>query len=127
MFTPEAVLGTFRFIRTKLLRRTIVLCGGCIQCGKCCENIILYADGGPIASKWHFGQVCRENPDYERFFISGCTPSGMLKFTCTWLNGKLCMDHGKRLDFCKRYPTTNTFYLGHDLIPGCGYYFEEYR
>lgn len=125
MFTPESVRGFARHLRCLLLRRRVEIQGQCLRCGRCCQGMALYHNGGPIMSELHFEELCRSEPAYARFRIDSRTPTGLLRFSCAWIADGSCSGYGDRLDFCRRYPNPNIYFAGHDLLPGCGYAFVE--
>lgn len=125
MFTPESVRGFVRHLRVALLGREAAVTGSCLRCGRCCRNLVLQAGDGPLDQEGRFEALCRERPEYRRFVVTGRSATGLLLFTCAWLEGEACSDHGNRLDLCRRYPNPNTYFLGFDPLPGCGFRFEE--
>lgn len=124
LFSPEAVLGAVRYAGAVLTHRRVEVAGSCLQCGRCCEGLCIQMDGGFIESMGHFEEVKERDGRYERFEVTGRDAAGSLIFRCTMLDGGKCADYAGRLEFCRDYPTVNLYFLGLNLLPGCGYRFE---
>ena len=124
MFAPETLLGAFRYLHALMKRGRIAVTGDCLQCGACCRSLSLQVDGGFIGSERHFEQICEQDGRYRRFTVSGADASGALLFNCRLLDGGKCSDYANRFDFCRNYPTVNLYFLGRNLLPGCGFAFS---
>ncbi|GAB7024628.1 hypothetical protein [Salidesulfovibrio brasiliensis] len=120
--------GIFRRLRADILRRGVRVEGSCRLCGRCCHKIILMDEGHWVKHERDFRRMCEENPQYERFVISGESDEGFLLFDCRMLGvDNLCSEHDSRMELCKRFPTETVYYSGGDLLPGCGYRYVEWR
>ena len=107
--------------------REVVVSGRCNMCGRCCRglNLTLGDRGGWIRSKHLFELAKKQHPAYERFEITGRTPTGILIFKCKMLDeNNLCGDHENRPGYCRTYPTPDLYFMGGELLPGCGFRFE---
>jgi hypothetical protein len=127
MFAPETLLGAFRYLHALVKRGRVAVTGRCLLCGRCCRRLSLQVDGGFIASRQQFDQACAKDERYRRFTIIGADAFGTLLFTCGLLDGDRCSDYANRFDFCKNYPTVNLYFLGQNLLPGCGFSFSFLR
>jgi Fe-S-cluster containining protein len=124
MLPPETVLGAFRYLHSLFRRKQLEVAGSCLQCGKCCESLCISLDGGFIESEYQFQEACAKDPRYERFVITGQDSFGPLVFKCSRLVANRCADYGNRLEFCINYPTTNLYFTGRNVLPGCGFRFS---
>ena len=124
LFPPETVLGAFRSLHALFRRKKLVVAGSCLQCGRCCESLCIQVDGGFIESEHQFRETCERDRRYERFAIVGQDSFGPLVFRCAMLAGNRCADYGNRLEFCANYPTTNLYFTGRNVLPGCGFRFS---
>lgn len=124
LFSPEAVLGAVRYAWAALTHRRVAVTGSCLRCGRCCERLCIQMDGGFVETLAHFEELKAGDARYERFEVTGRDTAGSLVFRCLMLDGGKCADYPGRLEFCRDYPTVNLFFLGQNLLPGCGYRFE---
>lgn len=127
LFAPETLLGAFRYLHALVKRGRVAVTGHSLQCGACCRSLSLQADGGFIVSEHQFARACDEDERYRRFTITGADAFGTLLFTCGLLQGNRCSGYANRFDFCRNYPTVNLYYLGQNLLPGCGFSFSFVR
>lgn len=127
LFAPDALLGTFRHLHALVKRGRVAVTGHCLQCGDCCRGLSLQVDGGFIETEQQFARVCEEDERYRRFTVTGVDAFGTLLFRCRLLSGDRCSDYVNRFDFCKNYPTVNLYFLGQNLLPGCGFSFSFVR
>jgi uncharacterized protein len=98
--------------------------GSCNGCGKCCESILLGADGQLIQTVEEFEALKQDHPQYAWFYPAEIRELGIL-FRCHNLGeDKRCMDYDHRPDFCRRYPNEDTILMGGCPPPECGYWFE---
>ena len=90
--------------------------GKCKRCGKCCTMKHLF-ESMPEEDKELIKKVF---PWLYTALVIGAAED----YKCPYLkyeNGiAVCTIYPNRPEFCRRYPETPE-----DLIPGCGYYFEE--
>lgn len=113
----------------RLGRRLLVLLfgeaeivGRCRKCGKCCRELVLFADDRWLTRKKDFERFVAENPEYGRLRIIGRDDRGLLIFRCTWLTDEgLCKDHENRMDLCREHPSETFYTAGAELSPYCGY------
>ncbi|MBN1521467.1 MAG: YkgJ family cysteine cluster protein, partial [Candidatus Aureabacteria bacterium] len=107
--------------RLKNKKRSIT--GTCLQCGKCCRNIILFHRGKPVRSIKKFEKLVKKNPFYSHFYLTYKNPeNGCLYFSCDRISSdNLCSDYVNRPEICKKYPQSEVFEYGGNLLPGCGY------
>ena len=112
----------FTFLKKKFSK----IEGECLQCGKCCQNIILFHRGRTIKTIGQFEKLVKKNPFYEHFnLIYKDKKNGYLYFSCDKLgsDGK-CTDHENRPEICRKYPRSKIFFYGGNLLQGCGYYIK---
>jgi hypothetical protein len=122
------LVWTFRKIRLRLLRREVCVTGRCLQCGRCCRNILLVNGVGLVRSKKQFQNIVENDPEMGRFHISGRDSSGNLTFTCDWLaEDNTCKDHENRLDLCRDFPSVSVYFRGGTTGPHCGFRFQEVK
>ncbi|MGE4553548.1 MAG: YkgJ family cysteine cluster protein [Desulfovibrionaceae bacterium] len=123
---PMGLRGRWRRLCSALAARfglgRVRVAGECRQCGYCCREIRIWADGGWIASRRALRRLLRSEPEYARLEVVGRDPAGRLIFTCSWLteDGR-CRDHEHRLDLCRSHPGPGLYFAGVELSPLCGY------
>jgi len=121
----NSLKGFFKFLITKLKRKKVIIRGECLRCGICCRKINICDYGQWISSEKQFQQVCREEPGYKRFIITGKNQYGVLNFSCSWIQEDgSCKDYPNRLDICKYYPDENMIYRNGVVSEHCGYVVE---
>ncbi|WP_457576862.1 YkgJ family cysteine cluster protein [Desulfomarina sp.] len=121
-----SLLGFVRFARLKLMGKTVLITGHCLNCGQCCQSISLEHTDGWLRDEIEFEAITEEHPEYKRFEITGKDGQGFLLFRCTWLTEEgLCRNHEKRLPLCRNFPEKSLFFCGGTLPAGCGYSLVE--
>jgi uncharacterized protein len=126
MKLPFTISGFFRFLKLKLMRREILISGGCRRCGACCRKVSLDIGGSWVKSESQYRKLVSDNPDYERFTITGRDPQGHLEFTCSWLQEEgSCRDYENRLKICDGFPDKRIFFMNGSLPGDCGYSIRE--
>lgn len=79
--------------------------GSCYFCGACCHDISLTFMGKPVKTLKEFQNVLFQKPELDVFSPLGKTQDGLLRFTCSNLNGDLlCQDYNNRPQLCRNYP-----------------------
>ncbi len=105
---------------------TPVMRGHCNLCGRCCREIYLNAESGPIRSRWQFDRLCKKKPEFKRFVIVENKFMKKLVFRCSMLSEEgTCMDYDNRPLLCKRFPYSNIVYYGKAPSGKCGFYLAE--
>ncbi len=118
-FSP---LYLFRELKLKATGQSVIISGGCNQCGVCCRGISLDIDGKWIKSEASFNKLVSNNAAYGRMKVIGRDSTGYLLFACSWLGeGNTCKDHENRLTICSSFPDKDLYSMGGKLPPGCGY------
>lgn len=103
----------------------VVVTGECLQCGRCCHRLNLTRYDHWIRSEKEFDRMVGENPDYGHFKREGSTATGLLVFRCgKVLEDGACGDYENRPSFCRTFPEPDLYFMGAELIEGCGYRFE---
>ncbi|WP_319469999.1 YkgJ family cysteine cluster protein [uncultured Pseudodesulfovibrio sp.] len=121
----HAFTGLFRRFRSFVLRRDVEVTGQCKMCGECCHDILLRHKKRWLKKERHFEELCREEPDHQRFSITGRDEFGHLVFACSLQEKSgLCSCHADRLPLCRNYPPKSLYYQGGWLRPDCGYSFK---
>jgi len=117
--------GWFRRARALILRREVEIVGQCAMCGDCCHDILLQDGRTWLKSRRAFERLCKREPEYRRFAVTGRSASGHLVFSCS-MQGEdgLCTSYDSRLPLCRNYPTRSLYYRGGWLQPDCGYSFK---
>lgn len=117
-----AVRSFWRRLLCLLTGRGPVVSGHCLQCGRCCREIVLNTDGRWIRSPAQFHALLARHPDYERLEPRGRDADGRMLFTCSWLTpeGK-CRCHEGRMALCRSHPSPTLWLRGVDLPRTCGY------
>ena len=105
--------------------------GACKQCGRCCENFVLYdnQDGKRIGNPFYvlqdfpFFRLLRYGPNKDGEWVSTytCAAPGPAEVV-DGVQIRQCMLYGQaeKPEFCDRYPTDLS-----DLRKECGFSFEE--
>ena len=120
-YDPLSLRRLGRRLRVLLLGEAEIV-GHCLKCGKCCEELVLYADDRWLTRARDFDRFVAENPEYERLRIVGQDDRGLLIFRCTWLTDEgLCKDHEHRMDLCREHPSDTFYTAGAELSPYCGF------
>lgn len=121
----------FNFLKkqfhTKILKRKYYRFGTCNKCGSCCQNIYVRHKDNIIKTEEEFQKI-QDNetyPFYQHIKVIGKDDFGLI-FECEKFDKekKLCKQHNKRPDICRKYPSEEIFKMGACLKEGCGYYFE---
>lgn len=117
-----------KYMLNKLNSSRFVRKGKCNMCGKCCRNILLFADKNiPVVTEEQFKKIQEWDKHFKNFYISGKSETGALLFSCKEIaeNGR-CKVYFFRGLGCRNYPKVNTKFIinGGKPIEGCGYYFE---
>ena len=111
-----------QFKSSKFIRK-----GKCLQCGKCCKNILFYIGDEPVKDENQFEKMKQWDKRYYGFYISGKDENGALLFTCNKLGSdNKCSVYFMRGLVCRNYPNPASKFLinGGKPIEGCGFYFE---
>lgn len=128
VLSPMFWRGLFRRFRSTVLRSEVRIVGRCRCCGNCCREIMIRCDGRWISSRRRFTRLCRDEPDYERFEITGRDEENRLMFSCTFLGrDNFCKDYDFRLPMCRAYPSKILYYQGGDLGADCGFSYKARR
>ena len=91
--------------------------GGCKRCGKCCQQMLLTANGKLIESEAEFEELCKKDPGFQRWVPSGKNPRGVPYFSCRYLSSEgLCTDYENRQPVCRAFPSFPSA-----LKPNCGF------
>ena len=100
-----------------------IVSGSCLQCGRCCQNLILFSKGKPVKTLEHFEKLKKRNPFYQHFnLIYKNKTNGFLYFSCSKQGSDgSCTVYENRPSICKNYPRSKMFKNGGNLLPGCGY------
>lgn len=120
--TNWAFNALFRRVMWFVFRKEPEILGKCIGCGRCCKEIVLHLGGHWLRTKRQFDKAVANDPDLERFHITGKDEDGRLAFSCTLqAEDGLCTDYENRLDLCRSHPNRSLYYSGVVLSPYCGY------
>jgi hypothetical protein len=125
MLTEWAFRSLWRRLLCLLTRCAPRVTGHCLQCGRCCREIVLCHDGRWVTSPRRFAELLALEPGYERLEPRGRDADGRLLFSCSWLGAdRRCRCHEDRLPLCRRYPSPTLWLRGVDLPRSCGYRLE---
>lgn len=125
MTSVRRFTGWFRRFRSFVLRREVEIVGQCALCGSCCHDILILDGRRWMKKRKHFEKLCKDEPGYSRFAVTGRDDLGHLTFSCT-LQGEdgFCTSYDSRLALCRSYPSKSLYYQGGWLRPDCGYSFK---
>jgi len=120
--------GWFRRFRSFVLRSEVEIIGQCAMCGCCCRDILMRDGRKWMTSRRQFEKLCKSEPGYSRFRITGKDEKGRLSFTCT-IQGEdnFCTSYDSRLPLCRNYPSKSLYYQGGWLRSDCGFSFKAKR
>lgn len=121
----SALIGFFRYVRARILKRDVEVVGMCRLCGNCCRGVLLKDRERWIKTEKQFEQLCEDSPGHTRFKIIDKNEEGYLGFACTMLGeDNLCSCHEERLDLCRDYPSKALYYQGGWTGDDCGFSFK---
>ena len=125
MTSLRRLRGWFRRFRSFVLRSEVEIVGQCALCGGCCRDILIRDGRRWLTSRRRFEKLCRKEPEYARFTVTGEDDKGRLSFTCT-LQGEdnFCTCYDSRLPLCRNYPSKSLYYQGGWLRTDCGFSFK---
>ena len=110
----------FSLFRKKETNR---ITGECLQCGRCCQNLILYSKGKPVKTLKSFYALLKKHPFYANFnLIPSKKENSPLHFSCSCLqSNNTCGQYENRPEICRKYPSSSMFIHGGNLLKDCGY------
>ncbi|MGE4292088.1 MAG: YkgJ family cysteine cluster protein [Desulfovibrio sp.] len=122
MLTLWSVRSVWRRLLCLVLRREPRVLGRCLQCGRCCREIVLCHDGRWITSLKRFRELLERDPEYERLEPRERDEAGRILFRCSWLGADgRCTGYEDRLPLCRNHPSPGLWLRGVDLPRACGY------
>jgi uncharacterized protein len=119
-------IGFIKWLWLGLRGRRVIAAGECLLCGRCCHRVNLTGENDRwISSSREFKRQAARRPDYARFRLEGATITGLMTFCCECAREDgACGDYENRPDFCRVFPEPELFFMGAELLDGCGYRFE---
>lgn len=122
MLTLWGVRSVWRRLLCRLTGREPQILGRCLQCGRCCREIVLCHAGQWIIHPQQFEDLLLSDPGFERMERIGRDADGRLLFRCSWqgADGK-CQSYEDRLPLCRSHPGPSLWLRGVDLPRSCGY------
>lgn len=122
MLTLWAVRSYWRRLLCLITGRKPRVEGHCLQCGRCCREIVICDSGHWIRTQRQFHALLQDSPGYERMEPVGRDDDGRITFSCSWLgrNGS-CLHYEDRLPLCRDHPGPILWLRGVDLPRTCGY------